>query len=67
LRVTPYFLRHSYATHMLDHGADIRVIQELLGHGRLSSTQVYTHVSKAALADTFIRCHPRSRISHSEN
>lgn len=67
LRVTPYFLRHSYATHMLDHGADIRVIQELLGHGRLSSTQVYTHVSKAALTDTFIRCHPRSRNNHAEN
>lgn len=66
LHVTPYFLRHSYATHMLDHGADIRVIQELLGHGRLSSTEVYTHVSKTALTDTFSRCHPRSRICRSE-
>jgi integrase/recombinase XerC len=61
MRVTPYYLRHSYATHMLDRGADIRVIQELLGHGRLTSTQVYTHVSKTALVRTFIHCHPRSK------
>jgi integrase/recombinase XerC len=61
IRVTPYFLRHSYATHMLDRGADIRVIQELLGHGRLTSTQVYTHVSNTALVWTFMHCHPRSK------
>jgi site-specific recombinase XerD len=56
--LSPYRLRHSFATHMLDHGADIRVIQELLGHGRISSTQVYAQVSKENLVGTFRRCHP---------
>jgi len=56
--LSAYRLRHSFATHMLDHGADIRVIQELLGHGRISSTQVYAQVSKTNLVNTFRRCHP---------
>ena len=56
--LSAYRLRHSFATHMLDRGADIRVIQELLGHGRISSTQVYAQVSKANLVSTFRRCHP---------
>lgn len=58
LPLSAYRLRHSFATHMLDRGADIRVIQELLGHWRISSTQVYTQVSKANLVSTFRRCHP---------
>ena len=60
IHLSAYRLRHSFATHMLDRGADIRIIQELLGHGRISSTQIYTHVSKANLVSTFQRCHPRA-------
>ena len=56
--VTPYSLRHSYATHLLDHGANLRAIQELMGHRSLDSTRVYTHVSKHMLMDTLANCHP---------
>jgi len=58
-RVTARILRHTYATHLLDHGADIRIIQELLGHKRLETTQIYTHVSRERLSRTFEECHPR--------
>jgi integrase/recombinase XerD len=54
-------LRHTCATHMLDHGADIRYVQELLGHASLSSTQIYTHVSIMRLRETHARHHPRER------